>query len=273
MKKLLCAVCVIAMGAVAVSAAEPAPQQQPELREEEAPAGNPFKLEVMTDIYSAYVWRGCVINDRPVWQPSLTTGYRFDDFGTVSVGAWSNFDITGRNHQRSGLGLNEFDSSADYTLDISDFALKFGHMWYTYPKVNGPDYWKTTREFYTGLAYKNEIVSPSVTAYYDYFQANGWYVQFGLNKEVEVDRFVFGGDLNLGLATDNYCETYYGRGADGGLADFSADLYVSYALTDHIAVGATVAWSSLLGTDARANEVAGWDEDCLWGGINLKASF
>ncbi|MBQ9432173.1 MAG: hypothetical protein IJU44_11555 [Kiritimatiellae bacterium] len=34
-----------------------------------------------------------------------------------------------------------------------------------------------------------------------------------------------------------------------------------------------LSWTSLLWTDARANEAAGWDEDCLWGGINLKASF
>lgn len=274
MKKLLCVAGAIVLGGAAyVYAEEPAaPQKAPALQNEET-ADGPFKLDVMVDVYSAYVWRGCVINDRPVWQPSLMTGYRFDDYGTISANAWSNFDITGRNHQRSGLGLNEFDYSADYTLDIADFAVKFGHMWYTYPKVNGDDYWKTTREFYVGLAHKNKIINPSVTAYYDYVQADGWYVQLGVNKEIEMDRFIIGGDLNLGLATDNYCETYYGRGADGGFSDFTADIYVSYALTDHLSIGATLAWTSLLGTDARANEAAGWDEDCLWGGINLKASF
>jgi len=33
-----------------------------------------------------------------------------------------------------------------------------------------------------------------------------------------------------------------------------------------------VAWMSLIDSDARDNEVY-WDEDLLWGGINLAASF
>ncbi len=231
-----------------------------------------FAFDATVDIYSAYVWRGCVVNDRPVWQPGGTVSYATGDYGTFSAGAWANFDITDRNNARAGGGLNEIDYTLSYAIDVGDFSLEAGHIWYTFPKANGGDYLGSTREVYGSVAYNNDLVTPSLALYYDYAAVEGFYGIAALNKEFELgDRTTLGFDLSLGAGDDDYMNAYFGENS-AGLADFTADVYVSYALTDAISVGAKLAWTSLVDSGARDNEVY-WKEDILWGGVNLAASF
>ena len=54
--------------------------------------------------------------------------------------------------------------------------------------------------------------------------------------------------------------------------DVNAAVYASYAVTESMSVGARLAWVSLLDSDARDAEPY-WDEDLLWGGINVAVTF
>lgn len=273
MKTLLMMAAALAAVATTVRAevkAEAVPAAPAVVPKEESPDTG-FSFDATVDLYSAYVWRGLVVNDRPVWQPAGTISYDTGDYGTVSAGAWANFDITDRNGYRSGGGLNEIDYSASYAIDVSDFTLEAGHIWYTFPKSGGQDYFSSTREVYGSVAYNNDIVTPSLALYYDYAEYDGYYGLAALNKEFALtDQLTLGLDLSLGAGDDDYM-AYFGAD-DAGLMDFNAGAYVSYTLTDNLSVGAKVVWTSLVDSDARDNE-AGWDEDLLWGGLNLAASF
>jgi len=238
--------------------------------EESPDKGLSFKATL--DFYSAYVWRGCVLNDRPVWQPGATASYSTGDYGAFSLGVWANYDMTERNKSHTFGGLNEIDYTVSYSIDVRDFSLEVGHVWYTFPKANGSDYFGSTHEVFGSVAYNNEIVTPSVSVSYDCGAVDGFYGNVALNKEVEVaDRLTLGMDVSLGAGDSDYLDYYFGE-SSSGLMDFTVDVYASYALTDNVSIGAKLAWTSLIDSGARDNEVY-WDEDILWGGINLAASF
>jgi hypothetical protein len=284
MKKLLCVAVAMIMGSATVFADDAAvaakpgePATAPELKEEEDKC--PVSLDLAFDFYSAYVWRGNIINDRPVWQPYAKLSYSLKDYGSLWVSGWGNFDATDRNKHHTFAGLNEIDYTAGYTVTVQDFELEAGNIWYTYPKANGKDYGKTCAEAYGKVTYKNETVEklfePSVAVYRDYLDADGYYVALNLNREFEInDQLAVGGDLALGLADDDYLEYYYGDGADGTFSDFTADVYATYKLNETFSITGKLAWTSLLGSDARDNvDADGTDTDELWGGIDVSASF
>ena len=232
---------------------------------------SPLSVAATLDLYSAYVWRGCVINDRPVWQPGATVSYATGDYGTLSAGAWSNFDATDRRgHTRFG-GMNELDYTATYAIDVGPVSLSAGHTWYTFPSVTGSTYGESTREVFVTAQYNTDIVNPFVRAYYDYVWIEGAYENIGVNKSIKVnDRVTVGSEVSVGIGSSNLMAGYYGSSGGPGLADFNASLFASYALTDNISIGPRIAWMSLIDDDARKSVD---DQEILWGGVNLAASF
>lgn len=272
MKRIL--ILAAALAAVATVRAEEkaaSPAEQAVVPKEESPDTG-FAFDATLDIYSAYVWRGCVINDRPVWQPGGTVSYATAEYGTLSGNVWGNFDMTDRCGHKTGAGLNEIDYTASYAIDLGPVSLSAGHVWYTFPKASGSDYAKSTREVYATAAYNSDVVTPFLKAYYDYEAAEGFYGNAGLTKSVEVtDQFSVGAEVSVGAGDSDYMDCYFATD-DAGLADFNAAVFCSYSVTDNVSVGARLAWMSLIDSDARDNEVY-WDEDLLWGGVNLAASF
>ncbi|MCL1920778.1 MAG: hypothetical protein FWG50_06825 [Kiritimatiellaeota bacterium] len=233
---------------------------------------NLFYAELALDAYSAYVWRGLVLTDEPVWQPGATLGMSLFGYGKGYGSVWSSFDATRRNRQTAFGGLGEMDYTAGYEVDLDGLTLGAGHIWYTYPKANGPDYAHSTREAFVALAYNNAYAVPFAEVYYDYAIAEGIYATVGLCKEVEVaDGFTVGAEMSVGGGSDGYMECQF-DGANGKmwLIDGNAALRASYALTDSITIGARIAWMSLF--DDRLKGASRRDA-ILWGGINLSVMF
>ena len=246
-----------------------APAATPEAVKEEAKC--PVSFGATLDLYSAYVWHGCVLNDEPVWQPDLALTYSFGDYGAVTADAWMNFDATGNNSQRSFAGMNEIDYTLQYAVTLSDFSLGIGHIWYTFPAMGDTEYYPSTREIFVSAAYNNDIVVPFVKAYYDYAQVNGAYVTVGLRKEMTFDKLTAGAEVALGGASQGYTSYYFdpdGVGNKGNyfFTDATALIYAKYAITDRISVGARLGWVSVLD-----NELKGvyHQDNLIWGGINL----
>jgi len=228
-------------------------------------------IEATADVFSAYVWRGCVYNDRPVFQPAVTLTYATADYGTFGAGLWGNFDLTKRNHQVACGGLNEIDYQLFYGIDVGDVSMEVGHYWYTFPRANGQDYWSSTREMYVYAAYNNDWVTPFACLAYDYVDYDGFYLNVGLNKEVALsDQLTLGAEISLGAGDDDYMA--YFETDDAGFMDFNAAVYLDFALTDTVSVGGRIAWMSLIDSGARDTETY-WDEDILWGGLSVAASF
>jgi hypothetical protein len=272
MKRLL--VTAIAMITVSLTAtaqtAAPATAAAPvEVKEESPDTG--FSVSGTLDLYTAYVWRGMVLNDRPVYQPGATLSYATADFGSFSFGAWGNADMSDRSGHRTGGGLNEIDYTAAYSVDVSDFSLGLGHIWYTFPKASGQDYYNSTREVYASVAYNNDIVTPSLALYYDYAVMDGYYGLASLSKAITLtDQLELGLTTSLGAGDDDYMG-YFGV-TESGFMDFNVGASLTYSLTDNLSIGGKIMWTTLVDSDARSAE-AYWDEDLLWGGVNLAASF
>lgn len=246
----------------------PAPASVPETAKEEAPF--PITVGATLDLYSAYIWHGCILNDEPVWQPDFAISYSMGDYGTVSADAWMNFDATGNNRATHAGGINEIDYTIQYAVNIGDVSLGVGHVWYTFPSVSSADYYPSTREIFVSAAYNNSIVTPFAKAYYDYARADGAYVTIGLRREHSItDQLLIGAELAFGGATHPYTQYYFGADGNYWFTDAAATLYTKYSLTDNIFIGAKLGWVSVMD-----NELKGvyHEDNLLWGGINLGVS-
>lgn len=246
-----------------------APAATPETVQKEATC--PVSVGATLDLYSAYVWHGCILNDEPVWQPDVAISYTLGDYGTLAADAWLNFDATDNNHQRHVAGLNEIDYTVQYSVNVGDLALGVGHVWYTFPSVSSGEYYPSTREFFVSAAYNNSIVTPFVKGYYDYARVDGAYLTVGLRKEIElINKLTAGAEVALGGATHTYTQ-YYFNGAENNawFTDGTAALYLKYNLSDHFYVGARLAWISVMDNDLKGFY---HEDNLLWGGINLGAT-
>jgi len=265
MKKLL----VVALAMIAI-ASNCVAQEVAVVVEEES---SPLTFDVGADIYSAYIWRGIQVNDEPVVQPAASLGYDLGDLGSISAGVWGNYDLTNfRKGDGRADGFSEVDCTVSYAIDISDVSLEAGNIWYLFPNQQGPS-GASTEEVYGSVAYNNEIVVPSFSLYYDYNYADGFYGSFALSKDIEINDQVSAGVFSsLGAADDDFAMAYYGE--NESIVDFNLGASVTYAINDNLSVGATVVWTSLVDSGIRDNaDASGYDEDMLWGGINLAASF
>jgi hypothetical protein len=264
---------IVIASAMLSYAAEPvatnAPAATPEVVKEEAKC--PVSVAATLDLYSAYVWHGCVLNDEPVWQPDFAISYTLGDYGTFAADAWMNFDATANNHYRHFGGINEIDYTAQYSVNVGDFSLGAGHIWYTFPSVSSANYYPSTREIFLSAAYNNSIVTPFVKGNYDYARVDGAYLTIGLRKEVALlDKLTAGAEVALGGATHTYTQ-YYFNGAENSawFTDGTAALYLKYTITDNFYVGARLAWISVMDNDLKNFY---HEDNLLWGGINLGAS-
>ena len=274
MKKLMMMAMVLAASVGAVSAQEAAKEEAAKNVKEVESA--PFSFEATADIYSAYVWRGLVLNKHAVLQPGATAMFDLGDAGAISAGVWSDFNLTqnsrhAANRHKAFGGLDELDFNAAYAIDLGDFSLSAGHIWYTFPQANGSDYGHSTEEVFLSLAYNNDIVTPFVSVNYDYNMVEGCYAKIGLGRQFELaDRLTAGCEISLGMGDDEYNEAYFGPGTSDGLLDLNVSATLAYAVTENVSVGATLAWMSLADDDAR-DSVS--QSDIIWGGLNLKAGF
>ena len=245
-----------------------APAATPEAVKEEAKC--PVSFGATLDLYSAYVWHGCVLNDEPVWQPDLALTYSFGDYGAVTADAWMNFDATGNNSQRSFAGMNEIDYTLQYAVTLSDFSLGIGHIWYTFPAIGDTQYYPSTREIFVSAAYNNDIVTPFAKLYYDYARVDGAYATIGLRKEIALlDQLTAGAEVALGGASHTYTQYYFAADNKAWFTDGTAALYLKYTITDNFYIGARLAWISVMDNDLKDFY---HEDNLLWGGINLGAS-
>ena len=264
-KLLLAAMAAFVVASVCVAQDAPVAQAEAE--------GLPVSFDAGVDLYSHYLWRGIEVNDEPVAQPAGTVSLDLAEFGSVSAGVWANYDFTnfGKGDGRAD-GFSEIDYTVSYAIDVADFSLEAGHIWYTFPVKDGPD-GASTREVYGAVAYNNDIVTPSLSVYYDYAVVEGFYGNAALSKAFELDEQTTASVFaSVGAGDDNYNKGY-GLTSDNALIDGNIGVNVSYAVNDILSVGVTVVWSSVLDDGIRENVDAAQDKDWLWGGVNLSASF
>jgi len=228
----------------------------------------PSDVSVNADVglYSAYVWRGQVINDNMVVQPSATVAK-----GPFSLNIWGNWNATDNASQDTG----EIDYTAAYTLPDAIFTdavtVDVGAIFYTFPgNGNGTE---STEEIFTTATFNNILLTPVVSVYYDVDQVNGWYGNFALSQGVEISDAMtaeIGG--SIGYGTRNYNKTYFGNdNGSGAVNDYNIYVSADYALTENLSLGALLQYTML---DGGVDDSGNYDaDDLVWGGINLSYTF
>lgn len=236
--------------------------------------------EVSVDVLSDYVWRGTICNDNPVWQPSITLGYDFDEFGVLSANIWQTYDFTHKRgtstNSRQAGGLQEIDYTLSYGLSVQDFDFELGHIFYTYPKNNGP----SDQELYASVAYNNDFVTPSAAVYWNYNSAHGEdpscvYFTFGLEHEFELtEDLTLTPSASLGFGDNAWSCYTTGERAGTELTDSTIGLSAAYAITEYLSVGAQINYTWIPSATLRSLDYMGRGKDqLLWGGVNATLSF
>lgn len=248
---------------------------------------SPFSLDAKTDIYSAYIWRGKALDKHGVAQPSVIGTYDAGDWGAFSVKLWSNWDLSQKSSDsretKTGGGINVFNVTPSYTKNFGPVGLTVGNIFYTFPGDGYPKNSKSTYELFTTLAYKNAVATPSFSVYYDYRDVGGGflddnptkdlYARAALDKTISLgNRLTAGGTVLLGGGTSHYNAVRY-RSSDEGFADYQASVNMMYAVTDAFSVGATLAYTGLIGGDLGLDRSALTPDEIVWGGINLRLLF
>jgi hypothetical protein len=168
-------------------------------------------------VQSAYIWRGMVLNDKPVFQPSLSL-YE----GPWSASIWSNINLTA-DHGYDGVA-SEMDYWLAYTFGGKDVDLTLTYYAYTFPHTTSV----STQEVWANLTFKSLPMAPSLTAIRDVNAIKGWYFlltgsqNLGLLKMRGSDGLVL--TVNVGHGTTEYCRGYFPEIEHDSVTDFGARL-------------------------------------------------
>lgn len=282
--------------------------------EEEAEEAAIFEAGVDIDFFSAYVWRNSVQNDEMVIQPCVWFDYEQLDPFWFGFSIWQNYDLTGRRGDALSHGLTETDfnvhvGATAWKSDDEAMSLEFefGHEWYEnhFVKTEACDDLADTREIYLKGKFANPIVDVYGQASWMYKDfgcyQQGMHYELGLTKELDLasvfdideEVLTFGADWNVNFGDSHYLYyLLYGlsnpyvdedgeivddfdRGPDGGIGATTLKFYLSWQITEWMALKGSLAYTGIVDGDLRQAHGAQDDEnrDLLWGGLSLNIAF
>lgn len=259
------------------------------VRAEEAEGTNEVEgVEASVDlgVFSAYVWRGQVINDEAVAQPQLNLGWN-----GFSAHVWGNYDFTDTTSEDAPT-FTEVDLTAAYTRKVGPAELTGSYVHYFFPHqkletttetmVGGEPMITTTRE---DLPSTGEVgfearlpdlpVVPILTVARDVKEANGFSGTVGAEASVPLVAERISLDLNatLGCGDADYNRFYYG--VDESAIDFwAAGAALTWTLCDGLSVAPGVQYSAIVDRKLReATAASGKDRDIVVGSLSATWEF
>jgi hypothetical protein len=205
----------------------------------------PVDVEVGADIFSHYVWRGLILTDDPVLQPSLTLSAC-----GFSANVWGSIDMTDINEDMGqDYHLQELDYTFSYDFSpVEGLDLGVGTIFYTFP---GTEY-DSTQEVYGSVALSMvPYVTPSITVYYDVDEVEGFYVVGALDSEFGLtEKMTLGLGASLAYGDGDYNEFYYYIDK-AGLADLNFSASLGYQVNDTFSVGISAGYMVIVGSDVK----------------------
>ena len=188
-------------------------------RAEDAKVTGEFDLPVL----SAYVWRGQVVNDKPVVEPSLTVSKN-----GFSLNTWANYNLNNSYAsyaQDNKKEFSEVDLTASYATTVgstnSPIALGGGIVQYLFPNQtlttgSGSNAvskaYPGTHEVYASIGLPSLFLAPTLQVNYDFDAANGAYANFSVSQAFELvkDKASVVASASIGAGTSKYNEYYFG---------------------------------------------------------------
>lgn len=223
----------------------------------------PISVSADLALASKYVWRGLLLTDDPVLQPSLTFAHK-----GLSLNLWANTDLTDVNGTPGEV--NEFDYTLDYSFSVEKVAISLGAIQYTFPHTA----FEPTTEIY-GKAGLDVLLSPTLSVYYDTDEVGGVYATLGAGHSFALGEVYKGISPSLdlsgsvGFASANWNEGYYGVDSSG-LVDLLLGASLSIPFDETISVAPFVNYSVVLDSDLR-DAVA--EDDSVVIGATLSIAF
>ncbi len=229
-----------------------------------AAAGGEVSISTGVEVMSKYVWRGQLLTDDPVIQPSVTLGR-----GGLSFNTWASIDTTDINENGDErYNIQEVDYTLSYAWSLTEMVdMEAGAIWYAFPSA--PD----TQEVYGGLTFSSPFVTPSINVYYDVDEVDGFYAGVGVSRTVPLTETLA---LNLsasqGWGDSSYDEAYFGV-EQSGLNDLSLGAGLSYKPNDMTTFSASVQYTELIDSEVENAVNAAGDSDNLVVGVGLEIAF
>lgn len=313
MKKLLItAFAATAFCAFAEEKAAPAPadtaKADGEAIEEVDDSGSGLWGEASVDILSDYMWRGIILDDNPVWQPSVSLGYNTEDFGGIYFNYWASFDLTDRrnrmpygNNSRQCGSIQEQDFYVGYTKSFGDVDFEIGHYWYDYPYngkrgttgVNDPSSHNAGSlgsDLTAGVFYNNPYITPGAEVLWNYSTMHGKdpsrvYFRFSVKHDFEItDTVKLTPKSVLGVGDHEFTRSQIAGVMDDSrdnygveMTDWTQTLALSWAVTDYFTLGAKINYTWVPSHSLRHERwmTGGHDNrnQLVWGGVNAALSF
>lgn len=178
------------------------------------PARAQTEVGVDLGLYSAYVWRGLSLTNKPVAQPAVWAAIPVGN-ASLTLGLWSTIDLgqyddpnddISESGGTSGFNLAEYDPYAEVSFTTGKATLTGGGTAYIYPNSDGFTKDLNTVELY-GKASLDYPLSPEVAVYYDVDKVDGAYFEGSLgyslaaSEKVSIDLGATAG-LSAGQGSD-----------------------------------------------------------------------
>ncbi len=126
-------------------------------------------------LYSAYVWRGFDAAPALSVQPSATAG-----MAGLSLNAWAAIPVASRDKYEA---TDEVDLTLSYGRSFGIVRPVVGFIEYLYP--NGPKDYTHTEEVFAGVGI-DVLLSPTLTAYYDFGFNDAPYISLAVSHSVQL---------------------------------------------------------------------------------------
>jgi hypothetical protein len=226
-------------------------------------------------VLSSYVWRGQVLNDEGVLQPSLTVsewGFTFNYWGNMNL----TDEITGDAHE-----FSEHDLSVEYgaKCPVTGADVAIGIVNYDFPNqaVAGESFdalVRNTHEVYAKAAFNEVLLAPALAVYYDINEADGFYGSLGVSHSFELCSAA-SADIafSAGMADSDY-NLYYWGVDDSALNDGNVSLSLPWTINDTWTITPIITYTWLWDSDIEdAAEQVYLDKDQVYGGVTASLTF
>lgn len=238
------------------------------------------------NFYSAYVWRGQVLIENPVWQPAANLFLNLGEeaeYGYLKARLWANFLIERNRAPRDFAGMTIVDETVSYNVTFFDaLDVEAGHIGYQYPTRRDMAV-RDTDEFLLGFRYRNPILTPAFYVWWDYGRnshndTDTLYYDFNFTRAFSpVEKLTLTPGYGFGVGNEAYLENYTkGEVHSAAFNNMHLDLVADYAFYPWLHVGASVSYFWYPSSHVREscyNRSERYRDGILRGGIHLRLLF
>ena len=213
---------------------------------------------------SRYVWRGQVLSEGVVAQPTVGV-----TLGGFCANLWSNVDLDNGEEDDDGIVMNETDLTLSYTMAVGPVSVTGGIAHYDTESTD-------TQEIFLTCAAKT-LLNPSLSLYYDIDDGKGGFAVLAVSQGFPAGPLSLTAGASVGF---NLGDKAMGLNADGkdftGLYYGEVSLATSIPLFGNVTLDPRIAYSTALGDDGKyAIEAISVDgkKDMFYASVAITAAF